>query len=608
MNQIKSYALFLHKIMLKKKSTIILPLFWFVVSIILAIVFASLKLDSYKINFAIYAVAFIELILTIFYASLKALNIYKDLEEEGVELLSYSKPISRKQIFSGKLIIYLTLGCYWALIMLLCNLFIGLGLHTSYLAAFSLLSFVVFILAYIFFGMIASIIGYKLNGKVALAIPLVAVTPLVIGGSVIASQSTATSNNMAYYLNAKRELQPAGNNANIETFYLNNDKDAFYIMPNGFDDLNFSTKQNDYINNSFNYAAAAAKGWQAYAWGVLPYQMIDIFNFENENIFNAFSTNHQNNLEKYLYYNDLDSYMYSYKLNNTNVLPKYRVNIGDSKNPNYQEVYLVPGALKNQTHFNDLINTNIIYARNGADNFKLSFPEDSYTKTNGSSLVGKLQWKYLAELLSSKVFNAYGKEFVNNLISSQEYQNSDHNDLAFNKKLILNAIQNEISNKDSKLNNLDDNITVLNDESIKNKLINSQIEKQIYLTTALIYYIYFAQNNNVLTQALLFNSKDTNDLNDFTPSTFTFIFGGYRYQIGGYESYSTKHSVSDNKVLIRYDLKTSNNYLFQPLEQMYSVSRNKQVINKYGFIGIWIALGFVFILINNVLYIRKDYR
>ncbi|MHA3839315.1 hypothetical protein ACX1NB_02000 [Mycoplasma sp. HF14] len=604
-----SYISFLHKIILKKKSTLIVPLVWMLISTILAIVLSTLGLNDLKSNFVIYAIVFAELLITIFYASLKSLHIYKDLEEEGVELLTYSKPISRKQVFLGKFSIFIIFGMYWALVMLYSNLFIGLGLHYKYLAAYTLLSFVVFLLSYIMFGMIASIIGYKLNGKIALAVPMVVFTPLVIGGTVIASQSTSTSNNLAYYLNAKRELQPAGNKANIEMFYLNNDKDAFYIIPNGYEDKSFSQKQENYIAKSYKYASSSAKGWQAYSWLVMPYQLIDIFNIDNDNVFDSFSSNKNSNLDNYIYYDHLDSPAYSYDLKENTGLPKYQITMQDvDKNKVQKDVYLVPGALKNEvnpTLTGMYVDTNIIYARNGADKFNITFPEDSYNNTTGDSLVGKLNWSYLKELLQSKEFNKYGQKFTREILESDDYKDLDSDDLTTIASMVFDKLQSEISDEASTLNNLDDDsVTVLNDASINNKIIKSKVEKQIYLLTGMIYYIYFNFSGQSLGNAVLYNSATSN----YTPKTYQFNIGGYEYNIGGYASYNTKQEVKDSKVIIRYDLIASNNYLFQPLEQIYQVARDKQIINKYGFIGIWIALGFIFILMNNILYIRKDYR
>ncbi len=610
MKSVKSYVYFLHKIMLKKKSSYVLPIVFFALAIIFSIILSVVQIPDRFKNFTIYAIIFAEMILTIFYASLKALNIYKDLEEEGLELLTYSKPINRRDIFIAKFIVFIIFDCYWAILMMVSNLILVLNLKETNLTLIVLLSFTVFFFAFLIFGLFASIIGYKFNGKIALAIPLTIISPLIIGGSIVSSQSTSSANNLAFYLNTKRLLQPAGNEANVETFYLNNNQDNFYILPNGYDEPTFSQKQTEYLRTAYNLAKNSSTEWQIYSWLVTPYQMIDIFNFKNQNIFNTFQSNYTTNLDNYLYYNNLDAPTYSYQLNENNVLPRYLVNIRDDKTPNYQDVYLVPGALKNNLNpsLDELNNTKIIYARQDADNFDITFPEDEFNNTNASDIVGKLNWTYIKELLDSKVFNAYSKQFIDNLIKSEGYINGDPSDLTYYHNLLMSEIQNEITDEQSKFNNLDDNITVLEDSSITNKIIKSNIERQIYLTVALVYYIYFNQNNDLLTTALLFNNKLDDNSNNFTPKQLSFNYGAYTYHIGGYANYSTKQEVQNNKVIIRYDLKKSNNFVFQPVTQIMQMTRNKEIINKYSFILLWAVIASLFVLANNILYIRKDYK
>ncbi|MES3519246.1 ABC-2 transporter permease [Mycoplasmoides gallisepticum] len=610
MKSVKSYVYFLHKIILKKKSSYVLPIVFFALAIIFSITLSVVQIPDRFKNFTIYAIIFAEMILTIFYACLKALNVYKDLEEEGLELLTYSKSTNRRDIFIAKFIVFIIFDFYWAILMMVSNIILVLNLQETNLTLVVLLSFTVFFFAFLIFGLFASIIGYKFNGKIALAIPLTIISPLIIGGSVVSSQSTSSANNLAFYLNTKRLLQPAGNEANVETFYLNNNQDNFYILPNGYDEPTFSQKQTEYLRTAYNFAKNSSTEWQIYSWLVTPYQMIDIFNFKNQNIFNTFQSNYTTNLDNYLYYNKLDAPTYSYQLNENNVLPRYLVNIRDDKTPNYQDVYLVPGALKNNLNpsLDELNNTKIIYARQDADNFDITFPEDEFNNTNASDIVGKLNWTYIKELLDSKVFNAYSKQFIDNLIKSEGYINGDPSDLTYYHNLLMSEIQNEITDEQSKFNNLDDNITVLEDSSITNKIIKSNIERQIYLTVALVYYIYFNQNNDLLTTALLFNNKLDDNSNNFTPKQLSFNYGAYTYHIGGYANYSTKQEVQNNKVIIRYDLKKSNNFVFQPVTQIMQMTRNKEIINKYSFILLWAVIASLFLLANNILYIRKDYK
>ncbi|UWV79911.1 hypothetical protein NW072_01955 [Mycoplasmopsis felis] len=68
-----------------------------------------------------------------------------------------------------------------------------------------------------------------------------------------------------------------------------------------------------------------AKEWQIYSYLVTPYQMLDIFNVNNTNIFDTFSSNNTTNLSNYLFYNQLDSFSYNYDLLSKSNLKQYDV-------------------------------------------------------------------------------------------------------------------------------------------------------------------------------------------------------------------------------------------------------------------------------------------
>ncbi|UWV84235.1 hypothetical protein [Mycoplasmopsis felis] len=51
--------------------------------------------------------------------------------------------------------------------------------------------------------------------------------------------------------------------------------------------------------------------------------MVDIFNVNNTNIFDTFSSNNTTNLSNYLFYNQLDSFSYNYDLLSKSNLKQY---------------------------------------------------------------------------------------------------------------------------------------------------------------------------------------------------------------------------------------------------------------------------------------------
>ncbi|SYV92521.1 Uncharacterised protein, partial [Mycoplasmopsis synoviae] len=125
----------------------------------------------------------------------------------------------------------------------------------------SFISFASLFFSYLIFGNIAALIAYKLSSKLALTISLVISTPLVIGGVVINSNSTSTANNFAYYLNTPYQFNRSNTAVNTNQFYLNNNKDNYYILANGYKSDKFSDLQKEFINNAYGYAENSSKSW-----------------------------------------------------------------------------------------------------------------------------------------------------------------------------------------------------------------------------------------------------------------------------------------------------------------------------------------------------------
>ncbi|UWV79910.1 hypothetical protein NW072_01950 [Mycoplasmopsis felis] len=247
MNSLRHYVFFIHKLILKKKNTIIIPMIILLSSFIFFGVFSFIEINNNQKLLFIYILVFIELLITIFFAALKSINVYKDLEEEGIELLTLSKPISRKSIIWGKTISNLLFAFYWTLIILISNTIIIwslniLNTHWNLI----LITIGVFYLSYILFGYLSSLISYKTNTKIAITLPILLFSPLAIYGTVISGKSTSTANNFAYYLNIPYENHSTGKRLNAEQFYLNNQNDSYYIIPNGYQNDNFRNDQKNF--------------------------------------------------------------------------------------------------------------------------------------------------------------------------------------------------------------------------------------------------------------------------------------------------------------------------------------------------------------------------
>ncbi|TPR54715.1 ABC transporter permease [Metamycoplasma neophronis] len=597
-----NYSNFIFKIAAKKKSTLILPILEFVISLILAITLFSVKLNAYYKTIVIYAYTLVTLLLGVLYSSLKGLNIFKDLEQEGIELLTFAKPISRKSIIGGKFLCFFELGLIWSL----CTLISGALVYSSLasgqkLVTLIILSFFVQLFNYLLFGIITILISYKLSQKFALAIPLLIFTPLAIGGAFMAANATSKINNAGYYLNTKYEYHKSNTVLDAEKFYLNNNKDEFFIMPNGNENKSFSKEQIEYLNKVMEITKKAATNWQAYSWLAIPYQMLDIFNIDNETPF-TLNNNDKNNLENYINYKKLESVIYNYKLDTKPNLLNLPVNY-EGKIVNK---YFVPGVLKDYSHIPNLVNTSVIYARENASEFDSSFQEDNYVYASPRNLVGEIKWNNLKDVLSNTEFNEFAANFFKN-IDIKFTQNPSLNEMLEAKTKLLDTISKEVNDKNSKLYSIDDkNIAVFDKYAVKNNKLASETERKIYLVSALLNYLYFAGNQGNLIKSLL---KSPSDKNTYQASQIKIQVDNYKYLIGGFESYEAKSKVVNDKVVIRYDLTPSNtNYLFQDIDSVYSIKRNGTVVNKWFYFLIWVGLIIILSSISFNLYLRKDYK
>lgn len=629
MNTFYKYISFIHKITLKKKNTLIIPLIWLTISLIFLVSVVSFELNNNVKALIFYIIIFIELLLTLLFSSIKSINIFKDLEDEGIELLTLSKAISRKSIIWGKTVTNFLFAFYWSIILAISNFMILGALKDQNIVALGFLSIPIFSFGYILFGNISSLIAYKVNAKVAITIPLVLFSPLVVGGTIISTKSTSTSNNIAYYLNAQYQNNPSGNLPNLEKFYLNNQKDTFYIIANGNDKFTLRQDQVKYLQEAYNYSKNSALEWQIYSYLSLPYQFVDFFNLENKNIAETFLETSSNNLSKYIFYKNQDTYTYNYDLNkNVNlklypitdqIIKKQDANGNYLKNEagddiiesrTHKDVYLVPGALKTYSQIENLVNTNLIYAREGAESFAQKFPEDKFIYSASDNLVGEIKWNYLKELLENKIFQYYSKILIQEL--SNELKEASLDNVHEVKGIIFRLISKYLrTDSEWELLKIHDvSSVVLNKDSLENRNIKTIIEKKIYIALGLIYYLYFTYNHTYIADAILFNTST----NNFDPHSINLDIEGFTYNLGGFSNYVAKQQIEEDenkqrKVVIRYEIEPSNNYVFQPVQEIWQVTRNNiQTVNKNYYFLIWIALIALFVSLNNTLYFKKDYK
>ncbi|MGX9358995.1 MULTISPECIES: ABC transporter permease [unclassified Mycoplasma] len=592
------YSKFAFNTVFKKKSSIIIPAITLIFSFIVGFVFKFVISEKY-LTLASYLYIFSVLIVTVLFASIKALNIFKDFEQEGLELVSIAKPISRKGLVLGKLLSLIYFGLLWSTVLFISSLLSTYALYSgANLFLYSLLFFVISLASYLMIALITALIGYKLSQKIAITLPLVFFIPLALGGSLLSANATTNVNNAAYFINKKYPYHFSGNEANVEPYFINNNKDELLIIPNGSQNKQFSNEQVSYLREVMKLANNSSSEWQFYSWLSIPYQLLDIFNTKNQNVFESISKTKYSNQDNYIYYNNLDSILYKYKLDENPKLPKFTVT---SKEGNIEK-YIVPGLLKSNSVIPNTINTDIIYAREGASSVNISFPEDNSQFSAENNIVGRLKWQYVYEALNDKIFNNIAKRFVDDFIKNKTSENviDLHNELTKGISTFINNLESPINQY------LNSNVTVFNENAVKEKKLQSEIERKIYLGVALLNYIYFNYQNNKIFEAVIKNPKSSSAYGD---NQIELKIAGFNYYIGGYAGFEKRLFVKNEKVLIRYELTTSpTNYLFQSADKVFAINREKQIVNKNVYFILWaILIGVLFASVF-ALYKRKDYK
>ncbi|AJM71528.1 ABC transporter permease [Mycoplasma yeatsii] len=606
------YSFFAFNTILKKKSSILLPIIAVAISFFVGIVFKFAVPSNYQ-ELAVFFYTFIAIIMTAVYSSIKALNLFKDLEQEGIEIITLSKPISRKQLILGKLICLSYFGLIWSTALLISGfLYFYASFNFVNVLINSLTLFFVSLSAYFIIGLFVSLLSFKLSQKIAMTLPLIAFIPLSSIGILLASNQTTNINKASSFINRSYEYHHSGNEVNTEPYFINNNKDELLLIPNGSDNKDFDQEQKEYLQTVINYTNRSLTSWQTYSWISIPYQFINIFNFNSKNI-SITNANNSTDLEKYVYYNDLDNISYTYKLDKKPNQVKYKV--ADDSNQKFSEKYIVPGLLKSHSKFSDFtqtVNYDLIYAIDGAENDDSKFFEDENEFSNQrSSLVGRIKWNVIKQALQDKKFNLIASDFVNQNL--KEFLNDKSNtseQLNKKHKQLMSKISEYVTNEDSEINNYENhNIKLFDKRSITDGEIDGVVQIKIYKAIAILNYIYFNYQDSQLFKIMIKNPNNEY----FGDAQINLELDGRNYRLGGFKNFSEKVVQEEKdgvkKTLFRFDLQESkSNFLFSSADNLYSITRNRQIVNKYVIALLWLVIIGAEFALTFKIYQRKEYK
>ncbi|CAT04714.1 ABC-type transport system involved in multi-copper enzyme maturation, permease component [Mesomycoplasma conjunctivae] len=579
------YFKLLLKLSIKKKAIYIIAVFAFTVSLILGIL-SRIYATPTSFSIFVFTNLLINLSLTIILASYMFLVIFKDLSSQSIDIVAFTKPYSRKYFIATKIMFLVFVSLVWSIFFYIISIMFFLinFNNISQVSSFYIWSFFSPFFAFLIFGAITGLIGSKFSSKISLSVALVSFSPFILLGSISAFSSTSSPNRFAKILNLPYDQYDSGTIADVDKFFLNDKKDHFFIIPKQVDKPTFSKRQIDYIQQAWNNSSSSAQGWQAASYLLLPYQFLNIFENKDNDALVTSVGKQEKYLENYIFYNNLDSKTNAYEISTNPSLKEYKINEN-------LKAFLIPGALKNQSIFDNLDNRELIYAHKFASDFNTQLPQDEQTFGGASLLVGKLKWQYLKEILESSKFNSYAKDFYRKIKKNSERQQ------------ILDIISSAISEDQDLLNIEDENSTVLQ-KKIDTKKVESDTQRKLYLAVSLIYWLFFNKPESPILDTLLKDSASQS----YDPQQFDIKIQNQEYKIGGYSSYSAQQQVVNNKVISRFNLTPSNNFVFQPVSQAIEIKVGYQVVNKSAFIVIWIAISAALLYSLYYLYSRKDYK
>jgi ABC-type transport system involved in multi-copper enzyme maturation permease subunit len=166
---ILAYSIFTAKYILKKKSTILMPIGSFLLVLLLSIIPIFLG-DVLVHTIFLLVISSVTISVTSVFATIKALNLFKDISGEGMEIIIVSKPIRRSQIIFVRFVFFFLLGIiicllnYFAILIGLLSYY-GVSNPTFPIFNYITIFFFSMLVAYIFFGSLSILLSLKFSTK-----------------------------------------------------------------------------------------------------------------------------------------------------------------------------------------------------------------------------------------------------------------------------------------------------------------------------------------------------------------------------------------------------------------------------------------------------------
>lgn len=440
---ILSYTYYIFLRIIKNKSTWILLIISFIISLVLgfAPILISTKAQEIKMGLSILGTIG-PMVITIFsmvFGVIKSLNIFSDSQSDGTELLIVSKPITRTQLIITRFIFLLIVGLLFSLLMFLAWT-IGLAIvgfeHVNDITVSLLGVWAASFISFMITSVITILIALKFSSRAARVLPLIimsvsamiGVFPMVAGAffnseisrNEIANISNTINTNYASLPPTEKfSLDNKSNGPNLTVdkfefddgnnsyyyqspFKLSNDSGGHYLYLERFsvsavngDIVSFSIS--DLINGNYRYGTS--EQWKA------------VYNFAIEQAANALS-NYSVNASGIVAINFINPMSAFYTIAGTtgdNMLSSY-LSFSDSAifNSNY--------SYSNFIHSKDQIGINFNNYLDGSyQDIKIPLPSsikiDKVTQVDSPLFVGILWFAIFMITISLCVIVYYRKDF-----------------------------------------------------------------------------------------------------------------------------------------------------------------------------------------------------
>ena len=258
---ILAYFSFTTKYMIKKKSTIFLPILSFIFVFIVAMMptFFLLESDSVQTQTMLTSIfmlttSLISISLISLFATIKALNLFKDISSEGMEILIVSKPIKRSQIILVRFSYFLFLGIMLSLVnyfAFLFGLLISMPVLPPDFPLFNHITIYFFsmIMAYVFFGSISILLSLKFSTKLVSSLSMG-----ILGVGTILSSTIPQIMPMVEKGFEQKLFEIQNQSPNSNRFYLQYDLDDNGNLVVYVEDINtpITPEQLEFIIRAFN--------------------------------------------------------------------------------------------------------------------------------------------------------------------------------------------------------------------------------------------------------------------------------------------------------------------------------------------------------------------